>query len=565
MILDTDRLRDDAAYLEDMRQRFLRDHFFAAELLGFRDFKERPHRPAVNLYFPKNPDAPIPDQHPKKKRLHLDPRKTFKTSLNRVDSVQWICAFPETATILNESATQPLAVEICSTIGNVFYVGKNKPSSALLLLYPHLALSKRPTNAWNTPNRRYEGLGDLDYTMDFTSPQSSQSGWHPWMKKSDDVEDADNSGIDVGEGIRQHVISKCDQNENVIRDGGYNFITGTRYHPFDYYGACLKRAEANPDNWETLVRCSIKLKSGGRILPGEFPPEDECELQFPEFFALSYKALKEIYHDKYESFMCQQQNDPTGGAIPRFEEKLYNSCVVPETRLPRAGKTYICWRPRYGGHKAMAKYSEGAAARITPDGKIVILDAYQGSYTPSGEAEKIVHQCYLHGADGLMIVDVPGSDYVMTHVRNEALRKNRSVNMQWTMFEEDDSRRNAAIEQLEPMMKVGRVLISSAMGRAHECKSQFIHFGLVEQNGIAECISRFAELVPLSVWRANMEEQEIMDRRRRSEDAQLSAYLDYQGADALDSVIRTQHEAHFGAMSKVVNQQYPPMPGGLDG
>ena len=566
MILDSDRLRDDAAYLEDMRQRFLRDHFFAASILGFNDFKERPHRPAVNLYFPKNPALPIPDQHPKKRRLHLDPRKTFKTTLNRVDSAQWICAFPEDITILNESATQPLAAEIGTAVGGAFWKG-NGPATQLLLLFPHLAIPSRkpPEGSWNTPNRRRGGPGDLDSTMDFTSPQSQQSGWHPYIKKSDDVEDADNSGIGVMPETRKKVIDKCDQNENTIRDGGFGFTTGTRYHPFDYYGALLKRAESNPDNWEVLVRCSIKLKSGGRIQPGEFPPEDECELQFPEFLSLSYKALKEIYEANYESFMCQQQNDPQGGAVAKFEERLYNSCCVPEAKIPRAGKTYVCWRPRYGGHKMMSRYSEGAAARITPDGKVIVLDAWQGSYTPSGEAEKIVHQCYLHGADGLMLINVPGSDYLWTHVRNEALRRNRSVKMQWTWFEEDDNRRNAAIEQLEPMMKVGRLLFSMAMGKAHECKTQFIHFGLVEQNGIADCIAQFAELVPMSIWRANMEEEELETQRRRQNDAQLAAFLEGQGMVNVDEISRTRQEAHFAAMSKVVNQGFPPMPGGLDG
>jgi hypothetical protein len=68
-----------------MRHRFLTDHFFAARTLGFHDFNERAHRPAVNLYFPKNPNMPMKAQDSIHKRLHLDPRHTFKTTLKRVD------------------------------------------------------------------------------------------------------------------------------------------------------------------------------------------------------------------------------------------------------------------------------------------------------------------------------------------------------------------------------------------------------------------------------------------------------------------------------------------------
>ena len=78
MIVDLPRLAEDEEYRQDARHRFITDHFFAAEIIGFHDFNERAHRPAVNLYFPKNPNIPIRDQHPKHKRIHLDPRHTFK-------------------------------------------------------------------------------------------------------------------------------------------------------------------------------------------------------------------------------------------------------------------------------------------------------------------------------------------------------------------------------------------------------------------------------------------------------------------------------------------------------
>src|SRR5215472_14823899 len=78
-VVDTERVIFDSAYRSDMRYRFLTDGFFAAEVMGYRDFNQRAHGPVFNkLYFPKNPNIPMRDQHPKHKRLHLDPRHTFK-------------------------------------------------------------------------------------------------------------------------------------------------------------------------------------------------------------------------------------------------------------------------------------------------------------------------------------------------------------------------------------------------------------------------------------------------------------------------------------------------------
>jgi hypothetical protein len=564
LIVDVARLAEDAAYCEDARHRFITDHFFAAEVIGYHDFNERAHRPAVNLYPPKNRNLPIRDQHRKHKRLHLDPRHTFKTSLKRVDRLQWICAFPEEITILNNSATQPLAEEVAFKTALQFWRPKGASSRPLHLMFPELVVEKKPTGCWNTPNRRLWGAGDLDYTLDFTSPQTSQSGWHPLIIDYDDVEDTDNSGITAKQEVRQKVIDVCDQNENTLRDGGFIFIGGTRYHPLDWYGKCLRLAEQNPGNWEVLVRQSLKVKSGARLVQDEFPAEDEVELQFPEFANLNYAALREKFYQNYESFMCQQQNDPQGGAVARFGEKLYRSCMIAPERIPMGGDIYMAWRPRYGGKPSMSKYSEGAAAKIV-DGRVYVLDAWQGTYTPSGEAEKIVHQAKVHQVDGLMIVCVPGSEFVMTHVRNEAMRRNRSLKMQWVEFEEDDARRTAAMEQLEPLMKVGRIWFSTAISKAMECQNQFVHFGLIEENGIVDCVSKFADLVPLSQMRANMSEEEIEYQRRRREDALISAFLDQQGMPAVDEQARQKAAAQMSAMSAVSNYSIPPMPGGLDG
>lgn len=565
LILDTDKLQYDDAYRADMRHRFVSDGFFAAELLGFNDFNRRAHGPVFNrLYFPKNPNLPIRDQHKKHKRLHLDPRHTFKTTAKRVDRAQWIAAFPEEMTVLVESATQPLAQASAQKTALLFYKPRGASPRPLHLMFPELVTDRYPEVPWNTPNRRGFGPGDLDFTLAFTSPLSTQSGWHPLLIEPDDVEDTKNSGISASAEVRQSVIDVCDQNENLLRDGGFINISGTRYHPFDWYSKCIDRALQNPEGWEVLIRPSLILKNGGQLLRDDFPPEDEMELQFPEFMNLSYEELREKFYANYESFQCQQMNSPTGGGVQRFEERFYDAAQIVPGRIPRNGETFICWRPRYGGNKRMARYSEGAAARIVDD-RIFILDAWQGTYTPSGEAEKIVAQCRAHDVDGLMMLAVPGSEYLMAHVRNEALRRNRSVKMQWLDFEDDENRRNGKREQLEPMIKAGRVLFSTAMNRAKECRKQFVFYGLADENGIIDCISHFADLVPLSLMRASIADHEIETMRKRRDDALLSQFLEQQGYDPVDDQRRRQTEASLEAMARTMTFGLPPLPGGLDG
>jgi hypothetical protein len=268
--------------------------------------------------------------------------------------------------------------------------------------------------------------------------------------------------------------------------------------------------------------------------------------------------------DGFAVHNCQQMNDPQGGHVARFEERNFNAAQIVPVRIPSDGETYICWRPRYGGDKHMSRYSEGAAARVV-DGRVYVIDAWQGQYTASGEAEKIAGQVKLHAADGVMIIAVPGCEYLWTHLRNEFLKRNISCKMQWIDFEEDDSIRAAAIEQLEPMIKSGRVLFSTAITKAAECRKQFVFFGLVEQNGIAHCVSKFAQMVPLSLMRANMAEEELIHLRRRRDDALLSQFLAQQGHNQADEQLRQKMAASLEAMAKLSNRRGPPLPGGLDG
>jgi hypothetical protein len=571
VIFDTDKLMNDAAYRDDMRHRCLTDHFFLAELLGFKDFNERVHRPAVNLYFPKNPNVSIREQHPIKKRMHLDPRGTFKTTLGRVDSIQWLLAFSTDITMLNETATQPLAIAISKATVKYFNSAPGKPRTPLQLMFPEITTSSPKVDVpWDSPNRKETGDGDLDKTVAYTSPQSEQSGWHPWVINPDDMVATENSGIKASDTTRKNVISTYYTNVNTLRRGGYINVRGTRYHPFDLYGDILgkiDREHPEKSGWKLLIRSA--LITAKRMVPGEFPAEEDVQLCFPELVDMDYAALRQTFYDDFETFMCQQMNDPQGGNVATFPEAMYMSCQIEASRVPYGGhdaKVYVCWRPRYGGKSGMEKYLEGAAAKIV-DGKVYVIGAWQTTRTPSGEAELIVQVQKDLQADGVMLLDVPGSNHMSVQIRNEAARRNVSLRLQWLYWNEDDATRASEIKALEPMMKVGRVMFSTGMSKAGECQKQFVHYGLVEETGIIECVSKFADMVPLSQMRANMEEEELERRRRQRDDAQMAQVMMQSGMSVVDEQLRRRTEAHMAAMQQAVTHTPggPPLPGGLDG
>lgn len=560
MIVDEARLVSDDAYRDDMRHRFITDHFFAAEVLGFNEFSRVLHQPAVDLYFPKNPNVPITQQHPKKNRMHLDPRKVFKTTLSRIDKIQWLCAFPKEVTILNESASQPLALAISEGIANFFC--QYKIVTPMQAMFPELVVSKWPfhngAEKWNLPQH---DMRDMDSTVAFTSPLSKQSGWHPWIINADDMVEATNSGIHAKDDTRKKVIDTFDTNRNTLRGGGFMYLVGTRYHPFDLYGVRL--ADMDPTKWEVLVRTSITVKNGARLMPGEFPDEDDVICNFVGLPDMDYSSLREMFYTNYETFMCQQQNDPQGGNVSTFDEKMYASCEMSVERIPTyGGETYTCWRLPCG--KKNMENAEGVAARVI-DGRVYAIDAFQGNWIPSKLAERMVQAHKKHQADAMLILMTPGSEFMAAQVRNEAARKNVSIRIQWVDWEESEDLRRQEIKQLEPLMKVGRLLFSTGMGKAKECRKQFVHFGLVEENGLIECMAKLGNLVPISQMRASLEDEEIEYQRSRKDDSTLNWLLNLQGTPIVDEQAKKKAMAHQQALQAATTYRLPPMPGGLDG
>jgi hypothetical protein len=560
--LDLLRADTDSDYRNEARHRCLTDHFFLADVLGkgFNGFIRRIHQPMADLYFPKNPGLPIPEQHQVKNRLHLDPRTTGKTTMGRVDLVQWILAFPEDITILTETATKPLAEAISRSMAELFWKPKEFPSTALQRLFPELVVEKKPTGLWDTAVRM---PGSMDSTLNYTSPKATQSGWHPWITNVDDICETENSGIHAADEVRQSVIDTYYTNKNTLLPGGFNFVKGTRYHPFELYGDILEKLD--PEQWKVLIRSAMTVKGARKLLPGEFPDEDDVILNFAEMPGMDYKSLRQKFFDDYESFMCQQQNDPQGGHIATFDEDLYTSMLIAPERIPALGETYVCWRLPYGGKDYMAGLAEGAVARVY-EGRVYVLDAWSGKYTPSRLGEKIVRECKEHQSEYLLMEDLPGVQYMEAAIRNELARRNVSLRMQWLDFQDDDNLRSERIKQLEPQARAGRVLISTACGKMAEVKRQFVNFGLVRENGIVDAISRLAAKVPVSLMRQEIEDEEAeRQTRRRQEMMYHFVYGLGEGLGEMESKRRQQQEAHAAAMARIDNLGMVDILGGLDG
>lgn len=553
-MLDRERLASDAAYRDEARFRCQTDHFFLGRLLGYTKFIERLHRPVADLYVAKKPGLPIEEQHPVKYRLHLDPRLTYKTTFGVIDTIQWILIDPD-VTVLNVTATQPLAEALTdTTVEKAFLQPKGKEPNLLQLCFPEHIVEKSSSGEYKSPARSF---AQPDKTISSTSVKSTQSGWHPWIINPDDTVDTENSGINASAKVRQSVIDKYNTNLNTLQHGGYVHMRGTRYHPFELWGETLEKMD--PAEWKVLIRGAMTVKSGERLQAGEFPAPDEVELHFPEI--LSYEMLRSKFNADYETFMCQQMNDPQGGSLSIFPRELYEQALIRPEKIPAFGETTVFWRFPYGAKDFMSKYAEGAAMRVL-NGHAYVVDAWQGSYTPTGLAEKVVRECRKHQAGKLSAEDSPGARYLEQHIKNESYKKNVSLRIDWVPFEEDDNQRYTRMEQLEPMMRSGRLSISTACGKAQELKRQFVHFRLILENGLLDAVSRLSIKIPVSLLRQEIDAEEVEAQRKRR--MKLESEMAW-GQAAMDEQAARQRLTNIAGMAPRNSFGLPDVLGGLDG
>jgi hypothetical protein len=552
--IEEERVGSDTEYTDEVRHRCCTDHFFLAPLLGYFLFHERIHRPVADLYVKKNRNLPIEQQDECKFTIHLDPRDLYKSTFGIVDNVQWVINFPD-ITILNETATQDLAVALSNVTIRKFWQRPMRAKTIFQRAFPEYVFTqaKEPEDGfWRAP---CQTMDTVDNTIDSTSVNSTQSGFHPWVMCPDDAVDTKNSGIFASDNSRKKVISNHNTNKNLLRRGGYMHVRGTRYHPYDLYGFMLRTIP--PSERRTLIRSVLRMKDGRRLVEGDFPYEDEVVLQMGEI--ISYAECKTKFAD-YQSFMCQQMNDPQGGAVLIFSEELFTQMLVPGEMIPPLGEVSICWRLPYAGKEFMRTYAEGVAVRYL-SGRVVVVDAWRGNYIPTELAQRIVQTAKRHGTGKLTIERTPGSEYVVPHIYNEALRQNWSIRIEQPEFEQNDAQRDTRCKNLQPRAKSGRLQISTDAGQQQQLREQFVHFGLVPENGLIDCISRLALKIPASVMNREISDEQLEIHRIQQGTERWNAVYGQGGAPAAEGVILTQQNANKPKNSYGLR----PMMGGLDG
>jgi hypothetical protein len=118
------------------------------------------------------------------------------------------------------------------------------------------------------------------------------------------------------------------------------------------------------------------------------------------------------------------------------------------------------------------------------------------------------------------------------------------------------------MRNLQPMTKAGRLWVSTIAGQNDEVQKQFVHFGLIEENGFPDVISRLALRIPASVFRGQVTEEQRQLHRMAAERGLWDALFGDGGAAEIQESIQAEEERPQQFQN---SYGLRPMLGGLDG
>lgn len=389
--------------------------FFLCKLLGYKDMSadqyiwtdglvHNTHEEICNDFFPrKNPTfanfKKFADEYiDKKERLLLVPRGGFKSTMNMVDSIQWIICFPE-VTILVLSGVLSLANQFVGEIKRHFMLQEAPAEWANIFSKKPYSPKKMEDETWSVfqalfaehcipedDGRQNEFQTPAanrlrEPTLMSASIEQSLTGFHFCVLKLDDVVTNENSQtVDRLKGVNKQVSIV----QAMLHPYGFYDKIGTWYDIEDTYGQDIKnfkKYQEDGDDFPMKIYVrpawwpTEEARKLGKI--EEEMVESDWSLWFNRPGQLTYEFLRNKKKtDPY--FAIKYLNDPTQMHVIKFPRELLVRKTIPALEVPGMGMVVTVVDTAYST-KTWADYTVIITAMIF-GGRFYIIDMKRGRY-----------------------------------------------------------------------------------------------------------------------------------------------------------------------------------------
>jgi phage terminase large subunit-like protein len=414
-----------------------------------------------------------------KDMILLDPRGFFKSTIDGIDSVQWMINVPDIRIFILTGENR-LALAFMKEIKQYLCHAPQANYTDFQLLFPEYILtgvdgtSKEPI--W-LPCRKHE---QKEGSLWVNSIDSNLSGWHCDVRKSDDFVTDENCNT---LSTRTDVNYKFDGSDNLLDEWGFSDSIGTRYHPLkktglndegepvwdgDWYAIRLQRSIEDPENAAVkyFCRAAFERNPGFEDVPLRKLTQDMVTLNFPE--KSTWTSLKKKMKNERQ-FRCQQLNDPPTEEDDSkfkvtFDEDILRRHMIQSSEATKLGEVYICWDWASTANKT-SDYSVGVAARVirkypedpnSPLG-LLILEIDYAKSKPSELAFRIVNFNKRWNPRRTLIEKSNGAELLQLEIQRQAVMYGVSLDIFWKTPSNDDNAKRNRIKGLETLLADDRL------------------------------------------------------------------------------------------------------------
>lgn len=496
---------------------------------------EESHALIFDLFVKKDPKRKLKDQDTCKIRMLLWPRGCAKSTIDVVDTTQWIINFPSIR-ILYLTGDEKLAEGFVRETKGHFALRPDEPS-LMNLFFPEFCFDEGKTGnvyEFSTPAWRGRKFRK-EPTVQASSIGSGLGGRHYECVKADDSVYDGNSGTEeVCQGVATKISTTVRPGKTLVF-GGYLDIIGTRYHDVDYYGTFINKIRAKNEpvittgrNWtkfetaneKILIAKAIVIKSEvierlekeGRPVNYKEASATGCDVLLPDW--TPYEALIREWQDDEIVFEGQMNQNPRPVGKIIFERNLLLKNTIRFDEIPYSGPISQTWD--FAGplsNKAGRDFTCGSNAQWNEKGQCFITEIVRDHFRPNDLAKAVVDFAKKYHPFVIGIENAFGAKWLEPSIIAEARRCNDLRVLQvcsridWTTPENQKGAKQRRMEAMHPLLVNGLLKFANFLinGNIEILYEEFEKIGVVlnAKNDIPDSIARQIKYMP-NLMQANI-------------------------------------------------------------
>jgi phage terminase large subunit-like protein len=505
----------------EMRDRARKDLYWlgkeciATEQSG-SGFVEHVHREMCSMFVQKNFDGVYHAKYTldevrqhfyklprSREMLLLAPRASYKSTVNKIDCVQWMLNAPDVR-IFIITGSGGLSTKFLKEVKSFFYRPDRTEPTYFQALFPEYViegLDGVSAADLYCPARvcRQEG----NPTLWVNSIDGRLAGWHCDLMKGDDVVNEGNSNT---EETRAKLKDRYDNAAQFLPDQwAFRDQVGTRYAEDDWYGTRIADAEAFPETnaMQYLCRAAWTVKPEFADVPIRQLQEHMVELYFPE--KMNFNSLIKECRSNEKTFRCQKLNEPAGAdTIIRFERTAIERHTIIMSRVPRPPQNetrqVVCSWDTAHTAKIASDYSSGAVGYCDkPKRSLYVLEVKHGKWGDPVVARNIVDLHIKWSAAFSSIEKFGGWELLRDAIQTYANAKYaRAISLQWRDIDVSFGSKRNRIRGLETLLREDRLWFVNGdwMDDLTQQFVRFSGFNKKRKDDIPDSIAPLQKLIP---------------------------------------------------------------------